>query len=166
MWKLKVQQLCGYTARWVLTCLAGCWSKVPGRCLAGGGGSERHVAGHGDRGEGVCFFCLLSVPLTFRLPLCLLPPSPFLRAVSQFLLTFHPLPHLSVFPNTLCIASDSPWLFADGRPRGRVCHPVKMTLCYCDSDGDGDSDLSHMVLVGGQGWLQDVKSAAVLFQVT
>lgn len=81
------------------------------------------------------FLCLLSVPLTCRLCSEL---SPFL---SPFLLTllictyFPPPPHIfSVFPNTLCIASDTPWLFSVGRARGRAHHRVKVTLCHFDPD--------------------------------
>lgn len=78
--------------------------------------------------------------------------SPFL--LTLLISTHFPLPpHLfSVFCNISCSASHCPWLLV-GRERGRTHHPVKVTCVAVTQTGNGDSNVSHTVLVGGQGWL-------------
>lgn len=49
---------------------------MPGRCLAGGGGSERHVAGHGDRGEGGLLFLPLVCAIDLQAPSLSFTPLP------------------------------------------------------------------------------------------
>ena len=106
----------------------------------------------GGRGTG-CFLCLLSLPLAFRLCSELSPSlSPFL--LTLLISTHFPLPpHLfSVFCNISCTVSHCPWRLV-GRERGRTHHPVKVTCVAVTQTGNGDSNVSHTVLVGGQGWL-------------